>query len=57
MAATLMRQRVAYAHSVATDIVFPFLDVTFTLGFIPGLMLAAFGNYAIVGPMTLAVLR
>jgi biofilm PGA synthesis N-glycosyltransferase PgaC len=52
----LLHQRRPYAHSVATDIVFPFLDVTFTLGFIPGLVLAAFGNDAIVGPMTLAVL-
>jgi biofilm PGA synthesis N-glycosyltransferase PgaC len=52
----LLQQRRAYAHSVATDIVFPFLDVAFTFAFIPGIALAALGNYAIVGPMTLAVL-
>jgi poly-beta-1,6-N-acetyl-D-glucosamine synthase len=52
----LLHQRRPYAHSVATDIVFPFLDVAFTIGFIPGLVLAAMGNYAIVGLMTLAVL-
>ncbi len=52
----LIGLRKAYAHSVITDIVFPFLDVSFTFGFIPGLVLAAFGDYAIVGPMTLAVL-
>ena len=52
----LLRQRRPYAHSVVTDIVFPFLDVTFTIGFIPGLVLAAMGDYAIVGLMTLAVL-
>jgi biofilm PGA synthesis N-glycosyltransferase PgaC len=52
----LLCQRRPYAHSVVTDIVFPFLDVAFTIGFIPGLVLAAIGNYAIVGLMTLAVL-
>jgi poly-beta-1,6-N-acetyl-D-glucosamine synthase len=52
----LLRQRRPYAHSIATDIVFPFLDVSFTLGFIPGIVLAMFGDDAIVGPMTLAVL-
>jgi biofilm PGA synthesis N-glycosyltransferase PgaC len=53
---TLLGKRLPYAHSVATDVIFPFLDVAFTLGFVPGIVLAAFGNYAIVGPMTLAVL-
>jgi poly-beta-1,6-N-acetyl-D-glucosamine synthase len=53
---TLLRQRLPYVHSVAVDILFPYLDVTFTLAFIPGIVLAVFGNYAIVGPTTLAVL-
>jgi biofilm PGA synthesis N-glycosyltransferase PgaC len=52
----LLAMRRPYAHSVLTDILFPFLDVAFTLGFIPGLVLAALGNDSIVGPMTLAVL-
>jgi poly-beta-1,6-N-acetyl-D-glucosamine synthase len=53
---TLLRQRLPYVHSVAVDMLFPYLDLTFTLAFIPGLVLAAFGDYAIVGPVTLAVL-
>jgi biofilm PGA synthesis N-glycosyltransferase PgaC len=52
----LLRQRAPYVHSVAADALFPYLDLTFTLAFIPGIVLAAFGNYAIVGPVTLAVL-
>ena len=42
--------------AVAGNFVFPFLDACFTLGFIPGVALAATGNFAIVGPMTLLVL-
>jgi poly-beta-1,6-N-acetyl-D-glucosamine synthase len=53
---TLLRQRLPYVHSVAVDMIFPYLDLTFTLAFIPGIVLAMFGNYAIVGPATLAVL-
>lgn len=52
----LLRRRLPYAHSVAADMLFPYLDVAFTLAFIPGIVLACFGNFAIVGPMTLAVL-
>ena len=37
------------------DLFFPFLDVAFTFGFIPGLVLALFGHYWIVGPMTLSL--
>lgn len=36
--------------------VFPFMDVAYTFGFIPGIILACFGNFLIVGPMTLALL-
>jgi biofilm PGA synthesis N-glycosyltransferase PgaC len=53
---TLLRQRLPYVHSVVADMLFPYLDLTFTMAFIPGIVLAAFGNYAIVGPATLAVL-
>jgi biofilm PGA synthesis N-glycosyltransferase PgaC len=53
---TLLRQRAPYVHSVAADALFPYLDLAFTLAFIPGIVLAMFGNYAIVGPVTLAVL-
>jgi poly-beta-1,6-N-acetyl-D-glucosamine synthase len=35
---------------------FPFMDIAFTFGFIPGLILACFGIYWIAGPMTLSLL-
>ena len=35
---------------------FPFMDIAFTFGFIPGIVLACFGIYWIVGPMTLSLL-
>ena len=52
----LLRRHGLWVHSVAADAVFPFLDLAYTLAFPAGLVLAAFGNFAIVGPMTLAVL-
>jgi len=39
------------------NMLFPWTDLAFTLGFVPGVVLAlAFGNYLIAGPMTLALL-
>ena len=38
------------------NFLFPLVDATFTLVFIPGIILALIGNFAIVGPMTLLVL-
>lgn len=38
------------------NLVMPFLDIAYTLFWIPGLILAFFGFYWIVGPMTLLVL-
>lgn len=35
---------------------FPMMDIAFTFGFIPGLILACFGIYWIAGPMTLSLL-
>lgn len=35
---------------------FPLMDIAFTFGFIPGLVLALFGYFWIAGPMTLALL-
>src|SRR6476646_615539 len=52
----LLRRRGFWVHSVAADAIFPFLDLTYTLAIPAGIVLAAFGNFAIVGPMTLAVL-
>jgi poly-beta-1,6-N-acetyl-D-glucosamine synthase len=54
--ASLLRRRGLWVHSVAADAIFPFLDVTYTLAVPVGIVLAATGNFAIVGPMTLAVL-
>ncbi len=52
----LLGQFKFYSHSVAGNFLFPFIDATFTLVFIPGIVLAMFGNFAIVGPVTLLVL-
>jgi len=41
---------------VCWNLLFPWLDVAYTLAFIPGLILAMFGIYWIVGLMTLALL-
>lgn len=39
------------------NLLFPWTDLAFTLGFLPGIVLALFvGNYLIAGPMTLALL-
>jgi hypothetical protein len=35
---SLLRRRLPYAHSVAADMLFPYLDVTFTFVFIPGIV-------------------
>jgi biofilm PGA synthesis N-glycosyltransferase PgaC len=52
----LLRHRRLYSHSVASNFLFPFLDACFTLAFIPGVVLAVLGDFAIVGPMTLMVM-
>lgn len=38
------------------NLLFPYMDLVFTLAFIPGLLLALFGIYWIAGPMTLLLL-
>lgn len=38
------------------NLLFPWLDVVYTLAFLPGLVLAAFGHYWLAGPMTLALI-
>lgn len=38
------------------NLLFPYMDVVYTLGFIPGVILALFGYYWLAGPMTLLVL-
>jgi biofilm PGA synthesis N-glycosyltransferase PgaC len=37
------------------DLAFPLVDLAYTFGFIPGLVLAMFGHFWIVGPMTLSL--
>lgn len=43
-------------HAVLVNFVFPYVDVVYSIAFPIGIALALFGNFAIVGPMTLAVL-
>lgn len=38
------------------NLLFPYLDLTYTFAFVPGMVLALFGVYWIAGPMTLLVL-
>ena len=38
------------------NLLFPLMDLAFTIGFIPGLLLALYGHFWIVGPMTLALI-
>jgi biofilm PGA synthesis N-glycosyltransferase PgaC len=35
---------------------FPLMDIAYTIGFIPGIVLALFGQFWIVGPMTLSLI-
>lgn len=43
-------------HAVLINFVFPYIDFVYSVAFPIGIVLALFGNFAIVGPMTLAVL-
>jgi poly-beta-1,6-N-acetyl-D-glucosamine synthase len=52
----LLKRMSFYSHSVAGNFLFPFLDACFTFAFIPGVVLALAGNFAIVGLTTLLVL-
>jgi biofilm PGA synthesis N-glycosyltransferase PgaC len=38
------------------NLLFPWLDLAYTIGFIPGIIFAIFGYYWIVGPMTLILI-
>jgi poly-beta-1,6-N-acetyl-D-glucosamine synthase len=40
----------------AVDMTIPFLDTAYLIAFVPGLILACFGIFWLVGPMTIAVL-
>ncbi len=52
----LVAARRANAHAVLVNFAFPFVDAVYSVAFPIGIVLALFGNFAIVGPMTLAVL-
>lgn len=54
--AALLRRRRMFVHSIVADAVFPYLDTVYTLAVPAGIALAAFGDFAILGPLTAAVL-
>ncbi len=43
-------------HAVLVNFVFPYIDLVYSIAFPIGILLVLTGNFAIVGPMTLAVL-
>lgn len=51
----LFRQRLSTIY-IWWNLIFPLMDLAYTIGFIPGILLACFGYFWIVGPMTLALL-
>jgi biofilm PGA synthesis N-glycosyltransferase PgaC len=51
----LVKRRLA-TFLVSWNLMFPWIDFTFTFGFIPGIVLALFGHYWLVGPATLALI-
>ncbi|MBI4897939.1 MAG: glycosyltransferase family 2 protein [Actinobacteria bacterium] len=53
---TVVQRRWLARHGVIVDYMLPFVDLTYTFAFLPGVVLAIGGNFLIVGPMTLAVL-
>jgi biofilm PGA synthesis N-glycosyltransferase PgaC len=51
----LLRRRLT-TFLISYNLLFPWMDFAFTFGFIPGVVLAAFGYYWLVGPVTLMLL-
>jgi poly-beta-1,6-N-acetyl-D-glucosamine synthase len=52
----LLAGRRTNVHAVLVNFIFPYVDLVYSIAFPVGIVLALFGNFAIVGPMTLAVL-
>jgi biofilm PGA synthesis N-glycosyltransferase PgaC len=52
----LLLQRRMSTLFIWWNLLFPYMDLVYTLVFIPGLLLACFGIYWLAGPMTLLVL-
>lgn len=53
---TLLAEGRSNIHAVLVNFIFPYIDLVYSVAFPIGIILALFGNFAIVGPMTLAVL-
>jgi len=53
--AILIRPRLTTLY-VWWNVMFPLMDIAYVFGFLPGLVLACFGVFWIVGPMTLSLL-
>lgn len=51
----LVQSKRASAHAVIVNFLFPFVDLIYSIAFPIGIVLALCGNFAIVGPLTLAV--
>jgi biofilm PGA synthesis N-glycosyltransferase PgaC len=51
----LLAGRRSNAYAVLVNFMFPYVDIVYSIAFPIGIILALFGNFAIVGPMTLAV--
>lgn len=52
----IISRRQKSTHGVLVDLLFPWMDLCYTFAFLPGVVLALTGNFAIVGPITLAVI-
>ena len=52
----IVKRREKSTHGILIDCLFPWMDFCYTLAFLPGVILALTGNFAIVGPITLAVI-
>jgi biofilm PGA synthesis N-glycosyltransferase PgaC len=52
----IIRRHGKATHGVLIDFLFPWMDLCYTFAFLPGVILALTGNFAIVGPITLAVI-
>ena len=52
----LLAAKRSNAHAVLVNFVFPYVDLVYSIAFPIGIVLACFGNFAIVGPMTVIVL-
>jgi len=53
---TLLNKRNMASHAIGINCMIPWMDLAYTFAFLPGLVLAATGNFMIVGPITILVL-